>query len=95
MQGDKVVVSNIVSNSPGVESGLSVNDEIIAINGWRLNSKFEDYLSKFEIGERVAVSYSRDEKMQTTKLKLLANPEIEYELIVKDKANKLLAAWLE
>jgi hypothetical protein len=33
--------------------------------------------------------------MQTTKLKLLANPEIEYELIVKDKANKLLAAWLE
>ena len=95
LQGDKVVVSNIVSNSPGVESGLSVNDEIIAINGWRLNSKFEDYLSKFEIGERVAVSYSRDEKMQTTKLKLLANPEIEYELIVKDKANKLLADWLE
>jgi predicted metalloprotease with PDZ domain len=95
LQGDKVVVSNIVSNSPGVESGLSVNDEIIAINGWRLNSKFEDYLSKFEIGERVAVSYSRDEKMQTTKLKLLANPEIEYELIVKDKANKLVADWLE
>lgn len=95
LQGDKVVITNIVSNSPGVESGLSVNDEIIAINGWRLNSKFEDYLSKFEIGERVAVSYSRDEKMQTTKLKLLANPEIEYELIVKDKANKLLTDWLE
>jgi predicted metalloprotease with PDZ domain len=95
LQGDKVVITNIESNSPGVESGLSVNDEIIAINGWRLNSKFEDYLSKFEIGERIAVSYSRDEKMQTTKLKLLANPEIKYELIVKDKANKLLADWLE
>lgn len=95
LQEGKVIITKIISNSPGVESGLSVNDEIIAINGWRLSSKFEDYLSKFEIGERIVISYSRDEKMQTTKLRLLANPEIKYELIVKDKANKLLADWLE
>tara|TARA_B100001059_G_scaffold62596_1_gene58485 strand:+ start:13385 stop:15124 length:1740 start_codon:yes stop_codon:yes gene_type:complete len=95
LQEGKVIITKIISNSPGVESGLSVNDEIIAINGWRLSSKFEDYLSKFEIGERIVISYSRDEKMQTTKLRFLANPEIKYELIVKDKANKLLADWLE
>ncbi|MDG1724445.1 MAG: PDZ domain-containing protein [Bacteroidia bacterium] len=95
LQEGKVIITKIISNSPGVESGLSVNDEIIAINGWRLSSKFEDYLSKFEIDERIVISYSRDEKMQTTKLRLLANPEIKYELIVKDKANKLLADWLE
>ena len=88
-------MTNIVSNSPGVESGLSVNDEIIAINGWRLTSKLEDYVTKFNNGERLSISYSRDGKMHSTKMRLLSNPEVKYELVVKDITNKQLVNWLD
>jgi predicted metalloprotease with PDZ domain len=95
LKGEQVIVTNIVSNSPGVESGLSVNDEIIAINGWRLKSKLEDYVTKFNNGERLSISYSRDGKMHSTKMRLLSNPEVKYELVVKDITNKQLVNWLD
>ena len=95
LKGEQVIVTNIVSNSPGVESGLSVNDEIIAINGWRLKSKLEDYVTKFNKGEHLSISYSRDGKMHSTKMRLLSNPEVKYELVVKDITNKQLVNWLD
>ena len=95
LKGEQVIVTNIVSNSPGVESGLSVNDEIIAINGWRLKSKLEDYVTKFNNGERLSISYSRDGKMRSTKMRLLSNPAVKYELVVKDITNKQLVNWLD
>lgn len=95
LKGEQVIVTNIVSNSPGVESGLSVNDEIIAINGWRLKSKLEDYVTKFNNGERLSISYSRDGKVHSTKMRLLSNPEVKCELVVKDITNKQLVNWLD
>ena len=91
---NRIIVTNIISNSPGVESGLSVNDEIIALDDWRLKVKFEDYLSYYSIGERIKLVYSRDGKMQTTHLRLLSNPTINFNLSVAEQTNKKLLSWL-
>jgi predicted metalloprotease with PDZ domain len=94
LNGNRIIVTNIISNSPGVESGLSVNDEIIALDDWRLKVKFEDYLSYYSIGERIKLVYSRDGKMQTTHLRLLSNPTINFNLSVAEETNKKLLSWL-
>ena len=94
LNGNRIIVTNIISNSPGVESGLSVNDEIIALDDWRLKVKFEDYLSYYSIGERIKLVYSRDGKMQTTHLRLLSNPTINFNLSVAEQTNKKLLSWL-
>ena len=94
LNGDRIIVTNIISNSPGVESGLSVNDEIIALDDWRLKVKFENYLSHFSIGERIKLVYSRDGKMHSTHLRLLSNPTIKYNLSVAEETNKKLLSWL-
>jgi predicted metalloprotease with PDZ domain len=88
------MVTNIVSNSPGVESGLSVNDEIIALDDWRLKVKYEDFLSCYSIGQQIKIMYSRDGKMRTTHLRLLSNPIIKYNLLVAEETNKKLLSWL-
>ena len=89
------ILSNIYSNSPGVKAGLSVNDEIIAINGWRVNDKFESHDSKFGVNEGVEITYSRDGKIYTTKLQYIQSPMVAYKLTVADEDNKLLKAWLK
>lgn len=94
LNGNRIIVTNIISNSPGVESGLSVNDEIIALDDWRLKVKFEDYLSYYSIGELIKLVYSRDGKMQTTHLRLLSNPTINFNLSVAEETNKKLLSWL-
>ena len=94
LKGDRIMVTNIVSNSPGVESGLSVNDEIIALDDWRLKFKFEDYLSRYKIGNRIKIMYSRDGKMRTTHLRFSSNPIIKYNLLVAEETNKKLLGWL-
>ncbi|MDG1720109.1 MAG: PDZ domain-containing protein, partial [Bacteroidia bacterium] len=93
-KGDRIMVTSIVFNSPGIESGLSVNDEIIALDDWRLNVKFEDYLSRYNIGQRIKIIYSRDGKMRTTHLRLSSNPIIKYNLLVEEETNKKLLSWL-
>jgi predicted metalloprotease with PDZ domain len=94
IKGDRIMVTNIVSNSPGVESGLSVNDEIIAVNRWRLDNKLEDRLLHYDIGDRIKIDYSRDGRMQTTHLKFSSNPTIKYNLMVVEESDKNLINWL-
>jgi predicted metalloprotease with PDZ domain len=88
-------VSNVHTNSPAVEAGLSVNDEIIAVNGWRLDGKLESLDEKYNVNDRIEITYSRDGKIHTTKLVYVKSRKVAYKLDIIDKENKLLRAWLK
>ncbi len=90
----KVTVSNVLANSPAIEAGLSVNDEIISIDNWRLNSKFEDFDRKHEVNDEVEVIYSRDGLVRSTKLAYAKSPKKDFKLVIKDEANSRLVSWL-
>ena len=94
VDNQKVVITNIYSNSPAVEAGLSVNDEIIAVNGWRLTDKLEGEDSKYADGDQIEITYERDHKLGTTSLKYSASPKVNYELTIADETNANLKAWL-
>lgn len=58
----KAIIKGIRSNSAAENAGLSVNDEVVGINGYRVDAaKTESVLSSLKIGEKVTFLVSRDE----------------------------------
>ena len=94
VNNSKVVISNIYANSPAMESGLSVNNEIIAVNGWQLSDKLENEDSKYSEGDQVEITFARDQKLGTANLKYITSPKVNYELSISDAENINLKAWL-
>jgi predicted metalloprotease with PDZ domain len=73
--------------------GLSVNDEIVAINGWRLNTDLENEVNKYKVKDKLEMVYVRSGKMYETELILSQNPYKKFALEVEIE-NKKLEAWL-
>ncbi len=90
----KTTITNIYSNSPAVDAGLSVNDEIIAINGWRVDDKLENHESKYGVNDGVEITYSRDGKLFTTTLTYAKSTQVAFELKKSETENELRKAWL-
>lgn len=49
--GDSIVVSSITPNSPGYDAGIQTDDELIAINDFRLSGNLSSRLDQFEVGQ--------------------------------------------
>jgi predicted metalloprotease with PDZ domain len=64
--GGRLIIQGITAGSPAEEYGLSVNDEIIAVNGYRVDqADFNDYLKTLEKGDKFEVLISRDNVLKT------------------------------
>ncbi len=94
MDGGKNILTTVYANSPALDAGLSVNDEVISINNWRVNKEIEKYDESHNTGEVVEILYSRDSKLLTSKLTYVNSPFVKHDLEVTDKENKLLKKWL-
>ncbi|MCC7331837.1 MAG: PDZ domain-containing protein [Flavobacteriales bacterium] len=51
-ENGKCLIDNIYPNSPAEKSGISINDEIIAINKFKVNNDFEHWCSYFNKEEQ-------------------------------------------
>ena len=56
-------VSRVRPDSQAWNLGLAPGDEVLAINGFRLAGSFTDRLRQYEIGDRVELLISRDERL--------------------------------
>lgn len=81
LKDGKIIVTNVSRQSPAWKSGLNVNDEIIAIDGSRINnvsdprlSEVEKFISSKKPGEKIEISFSRDGIFRKTELTLVRNP---------------------
>ncbi|SFC54245.1 Predicted metalloprotease, contains C-terminal PDZ domain [Flexibacter flexilis DSM 6793] len=79
-QGGKLVVTSVVRNSPAYKSGIYVNDEIIAIDKYRVGSDLASNLANRKIGEKVKVLVSRGGVLETVELTLERNPVVSYQI---------------
>ena len=82
------------NGSPAEAAGLSVNDEILAVDGWRLSQPFEQFESTKEVGSAHEVLYGRDGRVYSTTVVLGANPQHRFSLD-SGKQTKLQECWLE
>lgn len=62
-------ITQVLRGSDGWESGLTLNDEVVAVNGVKLSvGKWQDILSNYADGEEVRVSYFRRNVLKETPL---------------------------
>ncbi len=98
--GGKTVVKRVTKNSPGWKYGINVDDEIIAVDGFRVNSsEIKKILRNKEFGEQISVLVSRDNILKTLKVTLEETDSF-YFHITQDKnstkqEDRILTKWLK
>lgn len=96
-EGNKVVVRNVRSGSPAEEAGVSVNDEIIGCNGFRVSQgDFEAMMNSMSAGETANILIARDELLLELVVKMTNYEKPTYKFVPLEdvKTNALKAYWL-
>lgn len=90
----KTAITNVIRDSPAWLAGLSVNDEIVAIDGVRINigtdprlSEIEKYISNKLPGDTLNVLINRDGLLSTKKLVLSQNKNHKFRIIAHENIN--------
>jgi len=98
-QGDRVMVSNVISRSAGYEAGLNSADEIVAIDGVKVTSTtLPERLAALREGDRVAITLFRREKLISITFVLDRKPFDRYTITANRDASSeqltLRGLWL-
>ena len=94
----KTIIRRIRANSSAENSGLSVNDEIIGCNGYRVDrNSFEEMVSKAKVGDQLNVLISREEQLFEIIVTIEAYERPQYNLTLNNDTNTLVnqQKWLE
>lgn len=88
-------VKSVRSNSAAENMGLSVNDELIGFNGYRVStSEFEGALGSMKEGESIVLLVSRDDVLLELKGKMGSYEKPSYKFSFGAEGNKLQQYWL-
>lgn len=92
-ENSNCIVDNIYPNSIAEANGLSINDEIIAINGIKVNSNLSEWSSYFKT-EEIALSVKRELGI-IVKIKLTTSDEIYFKIYsnVKTEESENFKVW--
>lgn len=96
-EGNKVVVRGIRSGSSAEDAGVSVNDEIIGCNGFRVSQgDFEAMMNSMSAGETASILIARDELLLELVVKMTNYERPSYKFVPLDdaKTNALKEYWL-
>lgn len=96
------VVAQVKRQTPAYAAGLNVDDEILAINDYRIPTDKEDRLDErlkqYAPGTRVQILLARREKLMRLEVKLAARPNTSWSLEIDPEKGKEAqarrAAWL-
>jgi len=75
----KVIITSVSKNSPAYNSGINVNDEIIAIDNFRVDD-LTKALSYKKVGDKISVLLNRDGMMKTIELTITKNTAVKYKI---------------
>ena len=63
-----VKVTSVKPGSPASDVGINIEDEVIAVNGFRITSSVDSRLSQYEVGEELEILISRRGQLKTLSL---------------------------
>jgi predicted metalloprotease with PDZ domain len=96
-EGGKAMVKGIRAGSSAETAGLSVNDEVIACNGFRVDQKaFDDYVNNLEKGDAFTLLISRDEILMDLEVVMdeYYRPNYSFKITADSKKAGYRAYWL-
>jgi predicted metalloprotease with PDZ domain len=99
LQPERTIVRNVVPGSPGWRAGLTFNDEIVAVDGARVNAAtFGKRIADRAPGARVRVAYFRRDELREARLTLVESPERRFTVAVDPhagaRAHAVRGGWL-
>ncbi len=88
-------IRRVNRGSSAYVGGLNVNDEILAIDGYRVNGNINDFIDAKKVGDNVKLLISRDNIIQTMTFPLLEKGTTSYFIFNDtDKRNNIHQKWL-
>jgi predicted metalloprotease with PDZ domain len=96
-EGGKVLVRGIRSGSAAEQAGISVNDEIIGCNGYRIDqSALEQFTGGLKSGEKFDLLISREEKLMNVSVTMTdyLKPQFIFKKTTDTQGEKLRNYWL-
>ena len=96
----RLVVTQVQRDSPADVAGINVDDEILAIDDFRVRAdRLDDRLSQYKPGDKVSVLVARREQLLRVAVPLGVEPVRAWRLEVNPNATetqrRLLDAWLQ
>jgi len=96
----RLVITQVRRDGPSHAAGLNVDDEIVAIDRFRVRAdRFDERLQQYRPGDTVSILVARRERLLTIDLTLAAEPPREWRLEVLPELSRAqadhLAAWLQ
>ena len=96
---ERTLVRNVVPGSPAWRAGLTFNDDIVAVDGARVNPlTFAKRVGDADPGARVRIAYFRRDLLSEATVTLAQSPERALSLQADARASKSAAAvrtrWL-
>jgi len=96
-KGGKLIITSVFKGSAAEAQGLSVNDELIAVNGFRVDqAEFKLLTNNLKAGDEFEVVLSRDNILKTYTVKMgeRDTERFKYETNFDDKTQALFNYWL-
>ncbi len=95
----KTRVTRIVADSPAYEAGLDVGDEIVALNGYRMQSNdITDRVAEMKPGEKVTLTIFREDQLRNIEITLKLQDVPPYRVTrmkeVTDLQKRIYESWL-
>lgn len=94
----KITISSVKPDSPASDVGLNIDDEVIAINGFRISRSVDSRLSQYEVGDEIELLISRRGKLLTIRVtigKLESQSwRLRYVSKPSEKQKKQMDLWL-
>ena len=73
--GGKYIVRRVIDNAPAWLAGINVDDELIALNGFRVRQFPPAYLKECHSGDQIIITVSRDDILQDIPVVLGTAPQ--------------------
>ena len=93
-EGGRLIIQRISAGSSAEQCGLSVNDEIISFNGFRVTkTTFTQYANGLNVGDEFNLIVNRDNQLMSLDCAMGVLPFRSYRMEL-EKGNKLTEYWL-
>jgi predicted metalloprotease with PDZ domain len=94
----RLTVTSVMRGTTAYESGLNVNDEIIAIDNYRISDDLNRVMSAKKVGDKINILINRSGILQTVEALVMKNPNISYRIQrvanTSPQQEALLKKWL-
>jgi predicted metalloprotease with PDZ domain len=94
----RLMIKALDKNYGAYQSGLNVNDEIIALDGYRVWTEYERILEQKKVGDTLDVVVSREGKLKDIALTITNDKKVDYRIMslfsLDEKHQKLRDKWL-